>query len=165
MAIPAPTLATATTDYIPAGTSRFTFVPTIANPAAPTTAELGAGTDYTNAITARQGFSTASADVDNSTYGSRTNTNIPGAITIAQSQWTLKADKLGVDARAALTQDLNGYVVDYPGGIVTGSKCNVWPVRVASSDADTVGRDALATITVMFSTTGVPAKNITIPTA
>lgn len=165
MALPAPTLATATTDYIPAGTSRFTFVPTIATPGAPTSAELAAGTDYTNEITARAGFSSSAADVDNSTYGSRTNTNIPGAITIAQSSWTLKADKLGADARAALTQDLNGFVVDYPGGIVTGGKCNVWPVRVASSDLDTAARDGLATATVMFSTTGVPAKNIAIPTA
>jgi hypothetical protein len=165
MALPAPTASTATVDYIPAGTSRFTFVPTIASPGAPTSAELAAGTDYTSAITSRTGFTSSSADVDNSTYGSRTNTNIPGAITIAQSTWVLKADKLGADARAALTQDLNGFVVDYPGGIVTGGKCNVWPVRVSSSDADTVGRDALATISVMFSTTGVPSKNIAIPTA
>lgn len=165
MALPAPTSATLTTDYIPAGKSRFIFVPTMVNPASPTSAEITAGTDYTNAITARAGFDVTAAEVDNASYASVYGTTIPGVQSSSSSSWTMKADVLGADARTALTLNTAGYVVNALGGLGTGTKIEVWPVRISASNADTVARDALATITVMFAIPQPPVLNIATPTA
>ncbi len=165
MTAPAPTSATITADYIPAGVSRFIFVPTIADPADPTSAEITAGTDYTLQITARAGFDVTAASVVNASYASVYDTTIPGVQSSSQASWTMKADKLSADARTALTLNLNGFVVNALGGLGTGTKIDVWPVRISASNADTVGRDALATITVMFAIPNPPVLNIATPTA
>lgn len=165
MALPSPTLSTATVDYIPAGVRRYTFVPTIANPASPTVAELSAGTDYTGAINAVAGFSTTAADVDNSSYASNYTSTIPGLRSSAASTWTLKASSTGTDARATLSEGTNGYVVIYNEGITMSGKCDVWPVRIKSNSVDSVAMGALATIMVEFSTPAPPVKNVSIPSA
>lgn len=165
MAIPAPTLADVTVDYIAATKRRYTFVPTIAVAGSPTAAELTAGTDYTPVLTAVAGFAVTAADVDNATFASNFNTTIPGVRSSSSSTWTLKADSTSTDARATLTEGTNGYVVIYPEGITTGNKCSVWPVRISSVSVDSVARDALATITVTFSIPEPPVENIAIPSA
>ena len=62
---------TATSRYIPPGTTRYYWVPTIANKAAPTRSELNAGSDLTAEISAVSGFATSSDQQDTPDLGSR----------------------------------------------------------------------------------------------
>jgi hypothetical protein len=169
MTLPAPTLSTSTVDYIPAGVRRFTFVPTIAShapgAAAPTSAELTAGKDYTPDVTAVAGFTQTATDVDNSSFASDYTTTVPGMRSSAASTWTMKASSSGDDARTELVPGTNGFVVIYNEGIVTGGKCDVWPVRIKSCNADQVAMGALATITVEFSIPFEPTTGVAIPTS
>jgi hypothetical protein len=118
--------------YIAPGTRHFYWVPTIANTASPTRAELVAGTDLTPSIAAADGWTVSSAFVDTPDFGSRTISKIPGAITFADSSLTFYESSVSTDVRALLTQDLVGYVTIMLEGDVTGQKMNVFKVQVAS---------------------------------
>jgi hypothetical protein len=166
MALPAPSTLTATTRYFVAGTRRYTWVPTIAAKATPTSAELGAGTDLTGEVVAGSvnGFNTSSDQLDVPDAGGRFTGKIPARITSDDSAMTFYASTNGTDVRSLLTQDLNGYVVIYPEGIVASGKCHVFPVRVASQSDEQDTEDS-GKITVNFAVTSAPVRNITIPTA
>jgi hypothetical protein len=118
--------------YIAPGTRHFYWVPTIANTASPTRAELIAGTDLTPSVADASGWTTASDFVDTPDFGSRTVTKIPGKITFADSSFTFYESSTSSDVRALLTQDLVGYVTIMLEGDVTGQKMNVFKVQVAS---------------------------------
>lgn len=165
MALPAPTPLAATTRYIPAGKRRVVFVPTIAAKSAPTSVEITAGTDVTAEMNAISGFDTTSSMVDVPDFGTRYTAKVPGMGSSGDSSITLYCSDSASDARTLLVQDLTGYIVIFPEGIVTGRKCNVYPVTVMSSTIEQVAPDAPATMLVSFAVTSVPAVNIAIPTA
>jgi hypothetical protein len=167
MALPAPTALGATSRYIPAGVRRFTWVPTIAVKATPTSAELAAGTDLTGEIAGDgiTGFATTSATVDAPDYGTRFTPKIPGLITSDDSSIKTYLSSNSTDARSLLTRDLAGFVVIYPEGIVTGGKCSVFPSKVTTFMIDEVPAGDPATGTAQFAITSTPVENIAIPTA
>lgn len=165
MTLPAPTALTPTARYIPAGVTRYLWVPTIDDISAPTLAEISAGTDLTAEVAEATGFSTESDQVETPDYGSRVKAKIPGMITLADSTLKLYTSKTATDARTLLTQDLAGFVVICPAGIATSGKMNIFPATVASSTIDQVAPGDVATMTVGISVTGQPELNVAIPTA
>lgn len=164
MALPAPTAISATSRYFLPETRRFTWVPTIANKNAPTSAELTAGTDLSGDIETITGFDVTSADVQVPDLGTRYVSTIPGQITTSASSVTMYASSTSQDVRQLLTRDLNGFVVIYPEGINTGNTCDVYPVRISSvSKAEDVTK--AGEIVITFSVTSQPVLDLAIPTA
>jgi hypothetical protein len=67
-------------DIIVDGQTKVYYVPTISNIAAPTTAELNAGTDLTSTLipAGLEGFENSTAEVDNTSLASTFDTKLPG---------------------------------------------------------------------------------------
>jgi hypothetical protein len=86
-------------DSLTDGRTRIYSVPTIANRNAPTVAELNAGTDLSDLVTADglEGFQADTATVDTTAINSTYNTTLPGRITLEGNQLTLKK-QTGTDA-------------------------------------------------------------------
>jgi hypothetical protein len=152
----------ATTRYIPPGTTRYYWVASISNYTSPTRAELNAGSDLTAEVQAVSGFATNSDQQDTPDLGSRFVSKIPGRITADDSSITLYASANSSDARTLMPRDTSGFIVILPEGDVTGQKMDVFPVKVTgvpkSRDVENP-----ATMTFQYAITKVPSENITIP--
>jgi hypothetical protein len=153
---------TATSRYIPPGTTRYYFVSTIANKNAPTRAELNAGSDLTAEIAAVSGFATSSDQQDTPDLGSRFVGKIPGRITADDSSITLYLSSTSNDVRTLLPRDTAGYVCIFPEGDTAGLKYDVFPVRVGGQPKQ---RDVEnpSQIMIQFTITSIPVENITVP--
>jgi hypothetical protein len=154
----------AATRFINVGTTAVYWVPSIGTKSSPTRGELNAGTNLVNENSAASGWSTKTDQVETPNMASRFTAKLPGRISADDSSLSMYMDLGGTDARQLMPVDTNGYVVWFDGGDVTGRKCDVFPVRIAShSKARSVdGKDA-AQIEIAFSITDQPAENITIP--
>jgi hypothetical protein len=95
------------------GTTRVAFVPTIANNAAPTTAELNAGVLLQSLITADGlvGFEPDTADVDNTSLASTFDTKTIGRDSFSGTLLRLKKQLTGDTAFTTLTRGTAGYIV------------------------------------------------------
>lgn len=152
----------ASTRYIPPGTRAYYWVPTIANKAAPTRAELDAGTDLTREIAEVSGFQTTSESADTPDLGSRFTSKIPGRITADDSSITLYASQNSQDVRQLLPRDSSGFIVQFPEGDVASRTMDVFPVKVSSAPKETSIEDP-GKIMVQFTVTSEPKENITVP--
>lgn len=153
---------TATSRYIPPGTTHYYWVATISNYLSPTRAELNAGSDLTAEVQAVSGFATNSDQQDTPDLGSRFVSKIPGRITADDSSITLYASSNSSDARTLMPRDTAGFIVIFPEGDITGQKMDVFPVKVTgvpkSRDVENP-----ATMNFQYAITKVPAENVTIP--
>jgi hypothetical protein len=152
----------ASTRYYPPGTRQVYWVPSIADTASPTRAELDAGTDLTGEISAMAGFSVSSATVSVPDLSSRFAPDIPGAITAESSSITLYTSEDSQDARQLLPRDTEGFVVVLWEGDTSGRLMDVFPVTVTSAPKDVTTTNA-GTITIDFAVTSTPSENVTIP--
>jgi hypothetical protein len=160
----AATAIASSTRYINPNTTVFYWVPAIASKAAPIRSELNAGTDITGELNAVDGFKTTSDQVETPDMATRFTSKIPGRISADDSSVTVYASVDGVDARALMPVDEDGFMVIMDGGDVPGSLMDVYPARVSShgKERSTEGKDA-ALIEIMFSITSEPAENVVIP--
>lgn len=85
-------------DIIVDGKTRVAFVATIADPTGPTVAELGAGVELSDVLTADGlvGFEADTADVDNSSIASTFDTVLPGRASYSGTMLRLKKQS-GID--------------------------------------------------------------------
>lgn len=148
--------------YYRRGLSKVSWVPTIANKAAPTRAELNAGTELSVEVGAVEGWQIVSAVVETPSLGSKFDAKIDGAISADDSSLTLYASQTGTDVRDLLSRGTNGYVVWMDEGDTAGRKMDVFPVRVLSQGKIRNLEDA-AQVQVGFAVTSEPAENVTIP--
>src|SRR5690606_36007743 len=98
------------------------WVPAIANKQEPTRNELNAGTDLSRAIADVNGWMVSSEMIDVPDMGSRFVSKIPGRISANDSSVTYYMDRGGVDARAVMPRDAEGFMVWLDGGDVAGRK-------------------------------------------
>lgn len=157
-----------TNRYIPSGVTQYYWVPTIANKATPTRAELDAGTDLTGQVAAVAGFTTSTDQVDVPDLGSRFTGKIPGRVSAEDSSLTVYIDEddPSSDIRSLLPRDTTGFVVRFTSGDddgVSGNKtCDVFPAKVTANsvqpDMDNPGQTQ-----VSFSITSEPAENVLVP--
>ena len=130
------------------GTTKVWFCPTVAAPAAPTVAELTAGTRLAN-IADMTGFSFTNQPIGIPDMDSVFTPSIPGEDTTEDSTFTFYEPKTGTDATfATLAKGVVGFVVIFYRGIagatpVAAEKCEVWPV-VSSGPRRLYGMDAAA---------------------
>jgi hypothetical protein len=157
----APPTLTATSRYIPSGTRKIYFVPTISNYLAPTRAELNAGTDLTTEIMEVAGFTVTSNQADVPDMSTRFTSQVPARITADPSTLRIYASQTSNDVRSVLPRDTAGFIVVLWEGDVVGQKMDVFPIKVSSA-AEQTGIDDPATILFTFSITKVPATNVTI---
>ncbi|MBO4272382.1 hypothetical protein [Microbispora triticiradicis] len=144
-------------------TSKLYWCPSIANKAAPTRAELNAGTDVSRAVADVNGWQVSSEMIDVPDMGTRFVSKIPGRISANDSSVTFYMDRAGIDARTVMPRDATGYMVWLDGGDVAGRKMDVYPVQVSShGKSRSVGSEP-ARITIQFAITSEPAENVTIP--
>jgi len=150
--------------YWPVGTTRWLWVPTIANYlVAVTRAEINAGTDLSGEVNDLDGWTVTSGTIDTPDVNSRFRSKIPGPIEAEDSSLTLYADPSGSDVRTLLPRDTTGYVVRLDGGDIAGRKMSVFPVKVASQNKLMGVDEEAGRIEISFTITGIPAEDLTIP--
>lgn len=162
--MPAPDVTLATR-FNPVGTTKYYWVPTISNKAAPSRAELNAGTNLSADLYAVEGFTVKSTSVDTPDISTLFVSQTTGRITADESSITMYLDAAGADSRTLMPRGTAGFVVRLEGGDVSGRKMDVFPVKVQSvSKANlNAGGDAAAGIMYSYAITSEPAENVTIP--
>lgn len=142
--------------------AKIVYMPAVANKNAPTRAEINAGTELTNEISAINGWAVTSNLINAPDYGSRFTSKTPGRTDAANSTLTFYASQDTVDVRELLPRDTAGFIGIMWGGDVPGQKMDNFPVKV-SSLAKTLSDQADADIAVDFAITSVPAEDVAIP--
>ena len=150
--------------YYRRGVTKVLWVPTIVAPAAPTRAELDAGTALEGETGAMGGWQTTSETVATPALGSRFTPVVGGAITAADSSLTFWASKDADDVRTLLVREAVGFVVWMDEGDVPTQTMDVYPVTV-TSQAKVRELDSAAQIMCQFAITSEPQENVTIPAA
>jgi hypothetical protein len=129
------------TDIVVDGATKVSFVPTIASLAAPTTAELNAGTALETILVAAglEGFDPSNADIDTTSLASTFDTKLPGRVSFSGTALILKK-QVGTDtAYVTLSVPLTvGYIVIRDGILATtawtaAQKVDVFPVQLGQS--------------------------------
>lgn len=159
--MPAPNI-TASTRFFRPETTSVVYALTVANKAAPSRAEINAGTNLRNEVSEISGFQATSGALDAPDLGSRFTSKVAGRITADDSSITFYESVTGVDVRALLPRDTIGFLLFMPGGDVSGRKMNVFPITVASVATDWSIEEA-ARLVVSFTITSAPAEAVAIP--
>lgn len=153
------------------GKSSARLVLTIANKAAPTVAELTAGTDLSKAVAAIGGFETTLNRINQPVMAYAEELQIDGPQTFADASMTLlEDDGTGADADSvareaayvALDEQTTGYIVLAPkkaGALVALDDCEVWPIRVGARNRGWGLETEASRYVVQFAITGAPEKD------
>lgn len=157
------TTPAAITRFFAPGTTEIRFVPTIANPAAPTFAELDAGTDLTRDIADISGWMTSSAFLETPDLATRFVSKIPGRINAEDSSITFYADedRGAGDMREILPRDTDGYIVIADGGFASLIG-DVFQVTVGSNSMQRSVSDP-GKLMVSFAIRSEPSEGVTLP--
>ena len=153
----------ATGPFFRKGVTKFIACPSVANPAAPTRAEITAGTVLTG-ITAISGFQITNSPVDTGDLDSRFVSNVPGEDKAGSSSLTFK-DKRNTEStsiRAALAKDTNLVIIYMPYGDIPTQRCETWPATSTGVN-DKIDMSAAASYEVGFSIPSPPTQNAVIP--
>lgn len=148
--------------FYQAGVIVINFCPAIANIAAPTRAELTAGTTFQKHVMAIEGFGVESEELETPDYGTRFTSKIEGRTAVSDSSLTIYAAKTGVDARNLFTRGTTGFLAFSDGGDVTGSFMDIYPVRVIAAPKQRSDSEPFV-IRYQFSITDEPSENVAIP--
>lgn len=150
--------------YTSRGKTKFYWLTTVTNPAAPTRAELNAGVDFTGEVADRDGWSSSTSPIETPDAGSRATTTVPGSITLEDSSFTVYMDEDGDDLRTLWQRDVTGFVAIMDGGDVVGKKFDLHGVTVSSvAKMREVGGDNADTMVVSFGQDIDPIVDITVP--
>ena len=157
-----PPLLSTGTPYVAQGTRRVYIVASIANPAAPTRAELTAGTDVSQNITAMTAWAPNQNFANRSVLGSATVGQIAGTANFPAQSISFEAGQNSTDIRSLLvwTQPPSTtFVVILGEGDVAGQKMSVFKVAVGVVAEQNVLGDTEAQIDVAF---GVLSANMNV---
>lgn len=147
------------------GTTKIYYLPTIAaTTLIPTTSEITAGTDYTQQISAIDGWSLENQPIETPDMASTFVSKIDGDDSAADSSLTFYEDSTADDVETDLAKGTSGYIVIFSKGKTTGAKgMDVFPIKVASNSKAYTADNEAAKITVQFVITNRPAFNLTAP--
>lgn len=112
--------------------SRAFWVPAISNKAAPTAAEVNAGTELTAKMADIAGFSYQNQAIPTPTWGTSFNSVIPGEDQVQPSSITFYEDKTSNPLRTTLAKGTVGHIVLFFAGTAGANpaatdKAEVWP--------------------------------------
>jgi hypothetical protein len=154
---------TATGPFYRKGVTKFIACPAVANLAAPTRAELTAGTVLTG-ITGISGFQIANSPVDTPTLDSQFTSNVPGEDKAGSCSLNFedKRNSESTSIRAALAKGTNMTIVYMPYGDVPTQRCEAWPATSTGVN-DVVDMTKAAEYQVGFAIPSPPQQNAVIP--
>lgn len=135
------------------GTSKIFFAPTISNKAAPTQAEITAGTDLTPQLAEINGVTFSNQPIDVPDFSSAWTKKIPGEDQADDPALTFYEDSTSNPIKTALAKGTAGYLVLCPWGSTATKVCEVWPVTVASNAREWSAGNEAARYVVKFTTT------------
>lgn len=153
------------------GKEKWVFAPAVANPAAPTRAEINAGTVLTQpgdtaaaGVAAVAGFTLSNAPITVPDAASTFDKSIPGVDSTDASSITIYDDDASSTKRTALAKGTAGFIIRMPYGDVAGKRCEVWQVRTTgvNDDANLVAAEG-ATFVVGCSIEAQPNQNAVVP--
>lgn len=142
---------------------KFYSVPAIANPAAPTRAEITAGTDLTPQLSDTTGFTAASQMADVPDYASDFDKKVPGIKSAENPTMTFWEDDASSAVRNALADGTATNIVRMPYGDVAAERCEVWPVRSTGPNTVLPNDNTAATFTIGFATEDKPELDAVVP--
>lgn len=148
------------------GTEKWFFLPAVANLAAPTSAEITAGTNITPRMATSSGFTASTTNIDAPDADTRFVGNIPGSLTPAASSITFNDDdavSTPDPIKTLLADQVTGFIVIARRGTGTGKPAQVWPVRSGGPDDEHNWENAPARFTVGVATTSAPNKTAVMP--
>lgn len=158
-----PTLPVSTRFFQP-GIVKVYWLPDVADPAAPTRAEITAGTDLTSELDDISGWSYSTTFIETKDAASRIRPKLAGAVSLDDSSMTFNGSQDGEDIRTVLTRGTTGYVLWCDGGDVEGQPGELFPAEVGSVVAvRSLDSDAFK-VRVDFGITNVPT-DVTLPAA
>lgn len=148
--------------YTRKGVSKISFVVTIASQAAPTIAEINAGTDLTPQTNDVAGFSFENSPINVPDLATTFVPQIPGEDAAADSTLTFYDDDASSTIRTALAKGNAGFIVLMPYGKTTTKRCEVWPVKSTGyNDEWTTGNES-AKAHCKFAVTAAPNQAATV---
>jgi hypothetical protein len=146
--------------YTRKGRSKIAFVPTISSLAAPTIAEITAGTVLDTRMAEMSGFQFKNSVIKTPDLSTTFVSQIPGEDEADDSSITFYDDDGASDAvRTALVKGAAGFIVLMPQGKVATKRCEVWPATSTGfNDEWTVANEA-AKAMAQFSITAPPNQS------
>lgn len=134
----------------------------LADYTSPTRTEIDDGVDLSAEVFEINGFQVESEAVDTPDFGARFVGNIPGNITVPDSNLVTYADRESADIRSELSRDDEGYLIFMDEGDIEDNLMDIFPARVRSMPK-LRPRDDPARIQTDFSVDRIPAENVSIP--
>jgi hypothetical protein len=152
------------------GKSAAIFALTVASPAAPTVAEITAGTDLSKAIAQLAGFETNPNIINQAVMAYDTEIQISGprqspgpSMTLIEGDGVSGGDETSYAAAlTALAEGTSGYLILSPrkaSPLTATTKCEVWPVTVGAVNRDWSLDAQAARYTVNLVMSSQPTKN------
>jgi hypothetical protein len=152
-------------DFFRRGLSEIHFCPTVSSLAAPSRAEVAAGTDLSPAIAEINGFNFSNSPIMTPKLSTTFTTQIPGEDTTDTSTLTFYDDDADDDMRSALVKGTEGVLVFMPYGDTPGLRAEVWPaISTGVNDQWTMSNEA-AKFQVAFAITEAPEQDAVVPAA
>jgi hypothetical protein len=147
------------------GTTKIYYLPTIAaTTLIPTSAEITAGTDYTQQINAIDGWSLENQPIETPDMASTFVSKIGGDDSAADSSITFYEDSTLDDIESDLAKGTSGFIVIFSKGKIAAAKgMDVFPITVVSNSKAYTTDNEAAKITVQFTITQRPLFNGTVP--
>lgn len=147
------------------GKGKLVFLPAVANSAAPTAAEIAAGTPLTADFRESSGFSSGQTSVPMPDYVSSFTPTLAGRQEAGSPQLTFYDQDAATNAtRTALSEGTNGFLLRCPMGQIAGRRCEVWPVTIgAQNDTEWGADNESAQYIVGLSVTSAPTKTAVYP--
>lgn len=152
--------------YYRRGKTRVWWVPTISNIAAPTAAEIAAGTELTSAVADVSGFATKQDFVGVPDLSSEVTSQVPGEVTFEDSSLMLYFDSAANPLRTTLTPGNTGNMVfiDYKptGSVVATDKVDVYPGQIGSTPKERDMGSTAAQWTANVAITAKPREDVAV---
>jgi hypothetical protein len=150
--------------YFPPGNRKYYWLTAVANPAAPTRAELNAGTDLSGQIAAISGFGPVMTRSDVTPLGSAVVVVLNTIVDVnsGTNELLIYASADSHDVRLLMPPGSAGFVVLLPEGDISGQYCEVWPANVNAMFFEPA-TETPGEIHFQFTITGMPAQNVLIP--
>lgn len=168
MTLPSPTALAAPFEYTALKHLVVCIVPSVANIATPTLAELSAGKDVTRHISKNgiSGFTKSAQTVQADNLKTGGSASLDDGYTLDASSIQFYLDEKNgatADVRSILAEGDSPVIAFYERGIVTGGTVDLWPVLCQTISKTKQAGQAMM-LTASFQT-NEPAEDVAIPTA
>lgn len=156
-----PTIPVSTRFFQP-GIVEVYWLPAVANPSAPTRAEITAGTKLTPELDDWTGWSYSTNFIETKDASSRISPKLAARVSLDDSSMTFNGSQDGQDIRQVLTLDDTGYVLICDGGDVTGYPAELFPATVGAVVPVRSLDSSAFMVRIDFGVTNVPTT-VTLP--